>query len=516
MPTTIASLNNYNPVRNSIRVSVQGDYFITVGTVGTARITFDVADMPADGDTLTIAVAQLGIEEVFTFRTTPSAVNDVAAYAGQGVNTWVSGVLVPAVAANYLIGSLFDATQSPLTMRLAPRQGTAHAAAITVNGFVPLSIDYFPANVEAATQEEYSALVQVWSESSAASGTYLLRSDEEYQPDATGVTRVDVEAVLRSYLRPAVPTLAGGNTIDTTMTHGRFYLRAGERYGTPPQVRPMVQSQAVWAYLAGRSEERRIALPNWDNEIFGSPTDIKFFTIWPNTTERYGKWVAPGQPEFLSWIYPDNRGTVFNLRADLYYETGSPITGHLVQAFNSQDFRHIIVHAGFTKLGLENVDPARRLLRYRLYLTNSGTSLRSEYRHYRIDRRHREHRRYLVYWTSLGGIDVLPLHGQRATAGVVSLLTSDTVDVTALRRVAQWSETFDREVEQGTMHLSEYELPALLDLQGSEDVREWDGTTWRPVQLIGMAEIPLATEAAGLSARAIQYRYATIERAAGR
>jgi hypothetical protein len=515
MPTTIASLYDYNPVRNPVRVGVSGDYFITAGQVGTARITMDAADMPADGDTLTVAVPALGIEEVFTFRTTPSVVNDISAYVSGDVNTWISGTLIPAVRANYHIGTLFDVTSSPLTMRVAPRAGTAYPAVITVDGFTPNEILYNPANIAPETQQDYSVVLQVWSEPSAGNGTYLLRSEEDYQPDGTGAITVPVEDILRTYLSPVVPTLEGGNTLDATATHARFFIRAGERYGDPIVVRPMVNSTVKWAYLAGRSEQQRTTYPNWDTEIFGSPTAIKFLSIWPNTAQRYPKWVAPGQPEFLSFIFPDARGTVFNLRADLYWETGSATTGHLVQAFTSQDFRNIIVHAGFTKLALEAVDPTRTLAGYRLYLTNSGTSLRSEYRWYHIDRRHREHRRYLVYWTSAGGLDTLVLHGQRQADGKVQMTLSNTI-TTGMRDVSERLESLDQEYEQGTAHLRQAELPALIELLASEQRHEYDGTLWRPVQLVGMRDLALDVEANGLASRSIAYRYAATDRAASR
>jgi hypothetical protein len=515
MPTTIASLYDYNPVRNPVRVAVSGDYFITAGQVGTARITFNGSDMPADGDTLTIAVATLGIEEVFTFRTTPAQVNDITAYSSGDVNTWISSTLVPAVRANYHIGTLFDVTSSPLTMRVAPRAGTAYPAVITADGFTPTDIIYSPDNIPPVTQEEYSAVLQVWSEPSAANGTYLLRSEEDYQPNSAGQVTVPIEDILRTYLAPAVPTLEGGITLNAASTHARFYIRAGERYGDPIVVRPMVTSPVKWAYLAGRAELQRTTFPNWDTEIFGSPTVIKFLSIWPNTDQRYPKLVAPGQPEFLSFIFPDNRGSVFNLRADLYWETGSATTAHLVQAFTGQDFRNIIVHAGFTKLALEAVDPTRRLAGYRLYITNSGVSLRSEYRYFRIDRRYRQSRRYLVYWTSAGGLDTLVLHGQRQAEGKVKLNTSNTIS-TGMRDVNERLDSMDQEYQQGTAHLSQAELPALIELQGSEQRHEYDGAVWRPVQLVGMRDLALDREDNGLESRSIAYRYAATDRAASR
>lgn len=532
--TVVDDLYEYNPLRNPVRYGVACSNLDAGAPVRPyLGIAFDIADMPANGDTLTLNSTVLGNDAVeFTFATSPAYSDDELPAYASGTTQDYAILLAAALQAKYLISANYlvvafdfgagnygilllalNLSNDPDVALYSPDQdltwssvGWVELSEVTVNA----NSFELPANA--------AIIFQLFADFDNPNIDDRLLLEEEYPPDYRGKAWVEVQDALRALLAPTFP--APDSAVVTTAydSYTSFVIRAFERYGDPAISYPALISDRCYAYLAGRNEIQRAEFPNYEDQVIRIGTNIRFLTTWPNNDSNYPKAITPEQVEFLAWIFPSDRGNNWILKADLYYETGSDTLAHSLFTIDNKNSQLLICPVGVDQNLLADVDPTRRLRAYRVYLTNSGSTVRSEYRYYTVDHRYHLYTTPLTYWTPSGGLDTLHLQGaakseadvdmQRSHRHVIAPTTSVEANDTVSHLITT-GEVF----EQGTCYLKQQELPALKDLIASEDVRMLLDDEWVPVEILNKGDIDLTEQGAGIQSRAIKYRRAHTDRA---
>lgn len=531
--TVVKDLYEYNPVRNPIRYGVKGSNFDAGAPVRPLLgIAFDIGDMPLNTDTLTLTSTVLGGDVEYTFLTSPGYEEDELPCYVSGTVQAYSIALAAALQAKYIIsanyivipfdfgGGTFGililanslSTDEDLNV-FDPDQDLLYVA----GGWVPLSD--LTTNANSFSMPANAALIfQLFVDVDNPNGDIRLVFEDEYPPGDRGIAYVEVQDAVRSLLKTTFPDPDNGVVVTAYDSYTRFEVRAGERYGDPPLTYPMLLSGYQYAYLAGRNEIQLATFPNYEDQVIRIGTNIRFLTTWPNSDARYPKALTPDQIEYLAWIFPSDRGNNWILKADLYYETGADTLAHVIATIDNKNNQLLLCPVGVEQNALDAVDPLRRLRGYRVYLTNSGSTVRSEYRYYTVDHRYHLHTTALTYWTPSGGLDTILLHGAAKAEGAIDVQRSKrhvidpTTSVEANDAVA-FLETTGEVLEQGTCYLKQAEIPALKDLIGSEDVRMLLDDEWVPVEILDKGDIDLAEGGAGIESRMIKYRRAHTDRA---
>lgn len=525
--TVVKDVVEYNAARNPIRYGVECSNF----DPGTAvapflAIYFDSSDLPANGDTITLDSIVLGGPVEFTFATSP-------AYSPDELPAYVAGTV-----ADYCI-ALSNALQAKYNINTYYRCAATQVGPLYGILIIGRNLSQEVGGALYTNDQDLTWSSVGWTEDSDSNGNansftlpanaaviFQLHADidypnnavriiieDEYPPDDEGRAYIRVEKALFSLLTATFPAANSGTAVTAWKSMTKWSIQSAERYGDPIETYPMTVSDEVFAYLAGRRELNRAQFPEYEDQVIGLSTAVKFLTIWANTSAAAEKSVVPEQREYLSWIFPSDRGDTFILRADLYYETGADTIGHIIETFVDRYNELLLCPVGPDLIALEAVDPTRRLRGYRIYLTNSGSVVRSEYRYYSIDYRYHEHLVQLVYWTSSGGLDTLLLTGAGENGIMVDMdrstrvVVDPTTSIATNDAVAVLQTTYPM-VEQSTQYLREDELLALADLFGSEFVRIPSGASWIPVELMSKAEADLSQDGEGKQSLPIRYRLA--------
>jgi hypothetical protein len=538
--TEITALSPVMGVRNPMRWRVEGEHLEVEAVFGYQRILFNVGDMPVDGDTIEFSNNEF--ELTVTFRNVPDpALPEVLVYTSGSLALYITNVLVPALQSMYHLQfhsviSQWNTGGIEILSRSADPTLQVLAA---ITGFTPVS-DTTLTSVAADQYPNYRILFQLWAEEYYSAGDPQLILEEKYPVDAGGQAVFDVSGPLRSILRPTVPQVGSGGAITLTKSFVRYHTRAMEVHDDQAVLPPMLVSTTQQAHLLGRTQENFMlgelgVVIDPANEA--SPWDLRFLTAWPNTVQQNARMVTPAQQEYLSFIHPQHvDGLTLKLLADLYYETGDPVTDHQIHIFSggsTYTYRHLAAPVGIGQCGLELVDGSRRLLHYnvRLCVHDDGNPTVSERRYYKVDRRHHEHVREWLVFNSCGGWDTILLHGRRSTDAKAEIVRSGryvhdatatvvTVAHNALAKgagdAAAYLHKLEYEYEAGTTYFTEAEAPALADVLGSELILERVGDQWWPVELTGKATMDLGMESDGIRSRKFTYRYAMPSTALGR
>lgn len=529
----VEELHSHIAVRNHARITARcSALYNTADERSALAVLIDDGDRPSDGDTITLTATVLGEDLELTFKDTPVYEDlDLPAYASGSTESYVD-VLVAALRNIHSISSLYTITRvnagawGVLLRARAVNDGTYDIDA-AVSGWTPVAIspiDVTPYVGVPNARAVFSLHALLDSsffttlEDALVDDLFELVNEESWPVNRIeGTASFSVHDQLRALLAATIPTPGGTAAITAWASFCPFYVRVGEEYGDPATIKPMTTTEVCWAYLAGRSEAERVDTSDWSDVLFAN--QMKFLSPWPNGSALNAKEVVPEQEEYLAFVYDPARASI-RIKADLYYETGNEITGHLLEQLDGQDHELILTPVGVIARGLHLVDTSRRLRAYRIYLSTVAGSRLGEYRYYHVDYTNHRHTRQLMYWSTRGGCDTIVLHGtQEATAMPDMERSLRHVDVPATipdaNDAVAYLSGIKTERSAGTMYLTQAELPVLADLFASESVQILIGTRWIPIELIGKSEIATQNEAKRLEARKIEYRYALRPTAVG-
>lgn len=526
--TVTRDLLELNPVRNEIRYAVETDGMIgSPATQSVLRILFDAGDMPQNGDSLPFYLDPLStgtpgdpsLVLIYFYNFVTGAASDgtqIEPYTSGPIEDWVNNYLIPVLMLNYTLYTYYDIAYYTDAgnhgVEFVAKETGPNDLLADPTGFAFIDYDVV-IGANASLQEKFGVLTQVWSEDGTGSEVFLMRCEELYPPDDDGVVEIDVADVLRAYVQPRMPTPGMTTAVHMLDSYTHFFIRTAERYGDPALVQPMVQSDTVWAYLAGRNEVDRVNYPDWADQIL--PGDVvKFLTAWPNTSQTYGKTITPAQREFLCFVVPRIVGlTAIKVKANLYYEDGTSETGYVIDTISSPEFgEQYMAAVGIEARGLDLLHPTKVIQRYTVFLTRQNDTGLSETRYYALDNRHHQNYRQLHCFNSQGGTDTIPLLGERKNKPEVDVdrskrITNRSENLVEARSNVSVLRTMSDSYVVGTLLCIKEELAAIKDLMGSERIVERVGSEHWPVVMVD-DKGPEVDEADGQAPAVIKYEYA--------
>ena len=222
-------------------------------------------------------------------------------------------------------------------------------------------------------------------------------------PDSTGQFTFDAQPLLHAMLAPDVP-MAGQSTINFG---GNSFLSwtadVSEWYGSPDVIQQSTTRYASNKVLMGGLSFREFP----GNTFFADRAD-KFLTHAPDN-----KLLAPGQPDFLYYLVPESWASLY-LHAEVFYNDGTSQLTVAKQAAAASG-KLAIIPAGFTQLGLDDINVAKFPLSYKLWVAPSNLPTdagASEKRSYLLDYFAYPHARQFLYQNSLGAFESIRCTGR--------------------------------------------------------------------------------------------------------
>ena len=251
--------------------------------------------------------------------------------------------------------------------------------------------------LDPTTKPNLSFVSEVWVEADYLSEKYEQVGPRLEQPaDAGGRTVFDVQALLDACVRPHVPALGAGLATRPTGLFKRFYLKSAERFGTPPVTAGLATAQ-VHVVLCGGLSPAEAAAGRWP----AYQAAVQPFLTW----EPDYQVVLPTQPSYLYYQHVADDGDV-QLRLTVRRRDGSAAGGAAQVLATLEGVRRWEVHClavGPAALNLTSDEVAG----YELWLATPAGELRSQVRHFVLERAYYPQQRFFIYSNSLGGANVL-------------------------------------------------------------------------------------------------------------
>lgn len=246
------------------------------------------------------------------------------------------------------------------------------------------------------TKPNLSFLAEVWVEPVYLSGEFVQVGPQLEQPaDALGRTEFEVSALLDAFLSEHLPPLVGPVVERADVLFRRFYLKTGEKHGTPPEPAPLLAAEQQYVLLGGLSEEEAAA-GGW----FAYQAAVKPFLTWEPDYQR----VLPTQPVYLYYQHL-GAGATCQLWRRVQQADGSSDAAEQLASFG--DVRRLEVFC--LRVG-EGVAPTA--VGYEVWVSDEAGVVLSQVRHYVLDRTYYAQQRFFLYTNSLGGLNVLAATGQ--------------------------------------------------------------------------------------------------------
>lgn len=246
------------------------------------------------------------------------------------------------------------------------------------------------------TKPNLSFLAEVWVEPVYLSGDFEQVGPQLEQPaDAQGRTAFEVSDLLNAFLSEHLPPPAGPVVERADTLFRRFYLKTGEKYGTPPAPVPLLAAEQQYVLLGGLSEEEAAA-GTW----FAYQLAVQPFLTWEPDYQR----VLPAQPVYLYYQHLA-AGRTCQLWRRVQQVDGSSAVAEQLASFT--DVRRLEVFCLRVGEGL-----AATAAGFEVWVSDAAGVVLSQVRHYVLDRTYYPQQRFFLYTNSLGGLNVLAATGQ--------------------------------------------------------------------------------------------------------
>jgi hypothetical protein len=252
--------------------------------------------------------------------------------------------------------------------------------------------------LDPTTKPNLSFVAQVWVEAVYGSGTFGQVGPELEQPaDAGGRTVFDVQALLDTHVREHVPALAAPLAARAQGLFTRFYLKSAEKFGTPPATAPLATAQ-VHVVLCGGLSPAEAAAGNWP----AYQVAVQPFLTWEPDYQK----VLPDQPAYLYYQHVAADGDVL-LWTKVHHIDGTSTDTQLTTLAKVRRWEVYCLAVGPAALGLAGPEVAG----YDVWLATPTGVLRSQVRHFVLEREFYPQQRFFIYSNSLGGANVLAALG---------------------------------------------------------------------------------------------------------
>jgi hypothetical protein len=252
--------------------------------------------------------------------------------------------------------------------------------------------------LDPTTKPNLSFVAQVWVETEYGAGTFVQVGPELEQPaDAGGRTVFNVQALLDTHVREHVPALDAPLAARPEGLFTRFYLKSAEKFGTPPVPAPLATAQ-VHVVLCGGLSPDEAAAGNWP----AYQAAVQPFLTWEPDYQR----VLPAQPAYLYYQHVAADGDV-QLWTKVRHVDGTSTDTQLTTLVKVRRWEVHCLAVGPAALGLAGLEVAG----YDVWLATPTGVLRSQVRHFVLEREFYPQQRFFVYSNSLGGANVLAALG---------------------------------------------------------------------------------------------------------
>jgi len=249
-----------------------------------------------------------------------------------------------------------------------------------------------------STKPNLSFLAQVWVEKVYNSGVYeQVGPDLEQPADLEGRTVFDVQTLLDAHVAEHLPAPDAAVLALADGLFKRFYLKSGEKFGTPPVPAALSTAQVHFVLCGGLSPDEAAA-GRWP----AYQAAVKPFLTWEPDYQR----LLPAQPVYLYYQHVDVAGAVEAwLRVNHADGTTSQSSFF---SFTAKRWEVFFVNVSPAVQGLMGVG----ITGYEVYLADPLGVPLSETRHFVLDRDYYPQQRFFLYSNSLGGANSLAALGQ--------------------------------------------------------------------------------------------------------
>jgi len=249
-----------------------------------------------------------------------------------------------------------------------------------------------------STKPNLSFLAQVWVETVYLSGVYVQVGPDLEQPaDPQGRTVFDVQTLLDAHVAEHLPVLDAGAHGLAESVFKRFYLKSGEKFGTPPVPAALSTAQVHFVLCGGLSPDEA-AGGRWP----AYQAAVKPFLTWEPDYQK----LLLTQPAFLYYQHVDVAGPV-DVWLTVYHGSGLGQRS-LLASFHAERWEVHWLNLGPAARGLTGAG----ISGYDVVVADAQGVPLSQERHFVLDRAYYPQQRFFLYSNSLGGVNSLAALGQ--------------------------------------------------------------------------------------------------------
>jgi hypothetical protein len=246
-----------------------------------------------------------------------------------------------------------------------------------------------------STKPNLSFVCEVYLEEQYESGNFALKYASEQPARADGGTDFNVQQVLNAFLDSAVPAFGDDQVRLVGEGFKRFYLKYFEKFGTPPTAGPATTQDTYYVLFGGISEQEFAK-----NTFFETYLDEeKPFLTWTPAVQVIGN----NQDSYLHFVVNNQQYTSLTLKATVRYEDLTSISQNVKSFPSSKPYELLRFPAGVKQLGLDVLNPAKKIKEYDLQLFSGAVEL-SQKKTYQVYPERRYYKK-LIYRNSLGAWD---------------------------------------------------------------------------------------------------------------
>lgn len=282
--------------------------------------------------------------------------------------------------------------------------------------------------VDRAFNPNYGMGVEVWVEDEKWSENFVPVATKIGVPNEDQEIIVDIREIVAPYVNKSIDYFGVYDGVINLAPNicKRFYIRYYEQYGSSPDEKIVTTETDIYFVLKGarRHAEHFMAADSFYNMV-----SIKQqWLTWKKSRE-----VTVNEPQMLTWFNYNERAEPspgvferYRYRMNLYFSDGtSQLNVVAITDDDSQKGDVLVFPAGFTELGIADVDPSKTVVRYELYLYGETTGVLTETISFKVvDDVY--HERYVLFENSMGAFETQRTTGVHEFSAEV---TQDTVRI---------------------------------------------------------------------------------------
>lgn len=314
---------------------------------------------------------------------------------------------------NYSISNDFTLTVdltgvNPRILFVAKKSDTAYDISLNVQDFV--SIEQTLASIKEVRQPNFRLIFELFVQD-AEHANFIKAGEAQYlDVNEDGQAWYNLSKTLTQVLiadgfdaqNPDTPAIQRDGK-----SCRQYYIRYAEYYGTSPSAKKVTDTSIKWAVLGGVG---KVAGSVDLLAEYISDAKLKFLK-----QQALDISVKQNQPEWLSIIYLLAPPAIVRLRCDITYSDATTATFTAYPLADVSKFDKITYPSGCTQLGVHQVQPAKVVTKYSIYLEDGAAVQLTEKRTYWLDYRVQLYIRYCIELSSLGAYDTVVTYGKGST-----------------------------------------------------------------------------------------------------